>query len=112
MGGGERRARLRDCHARPDQSSSRVAQTCVTVALLQDPASPFSEMALPEPGVYLSWESTVYPDGGMYEGLMKDGQCHGKGVFQYADGDRRVYEGDLDFRSTHLQPPEATKAST
>ena len=23
-----------------------------------------------------------------YEGLMKDGQCHGKGVFQYADGDR------------------------
>lgn len=21
---------------------------------------------------------------------MKDGQCHGKGVFQYADGDRCV----------------------
>ena len=47
-------------------------------------------MALPEPGVYLTWESTVYPDGGLYEGLVKDGQCHGKGVFQYADGDRRV----------------------
>ena len=30
-----------------------------------------------EQGVYLSWESTVYPDGGAYEGLMKDGQCHG-----------------------------------
>jgi hypothetical protein len=69
---------------------------------------------------YLSWESTVYPDGGMcvtlarwpactrkaaarsltlvserrrYEGLMKDGQCHGKGVFQYADGDRCVRRG-------------------
>ena len=41
-----------------------------------------------EQGVYLSWESTVYPDGGAYEGLMKDGQCHGKGVFMYADGDR------------------------
>lgn len=42
----------------------------------------------PETSVYLSWESTVYPDGGMYEGLMKEGQCHGTGVFQYADGDR------------------------
>lgn len=42
--------------------------------------------------IYISWESTVYPDGGMYEGLMKDGQCHGKGVFQYADGDR--FEGE------------------
>lgn len=42
--------------------------------------------------IYISWESTVYPDGGMFEGLMKDGQCHGKGVFQYADGDR--FEGE------------------
>jgi len=45
-----------------------------------------------EAETYISWESTVYPDGGMYEGLMKDGQCHGKGVFQYADGDR--FEGE------------------
>lgn len=30
---------------------------------------------------------------------MKDGQCHGKGVFQYADGDRfegEYYEGQMD----------------
>jgi len=34
-----------------------------------------------------------------YEGLMKDGQCHGKGVFQYADGDRfegEYFEGQMD----------------
>jgi hypothetical protein len=30
--------------------------------------------------------------GRRYEGLMKDGQCHGTGVFQYADGDR--FEGE------------------
>lgn len=95
---------------------------------------------------YLAWESTCYPDGGKYEGLMKvrpcrrarrlqpravdkehcgrvwgwlsrvryralkniatllcfasqDGQCHGKGVFQYADGDRfegEYFEGQMD----------------
>lgn len=30
---------------------------------------------------------------------MKDGQCHGKGVFQYADGDRfegEYFEGQMD----------------
>lgn len=36
----------------------------------------------------VAWESVVYPDGGKYEGLMKEGQCHGRGIFLYPDGDR------------------------
>eukprot|EP00898_Chlorokybus_atmophyticus_P002246 jgi/Chlat1/3021/Chrsp201S03271 len=42
---------------------------------------------------YITWESVVYPDGAMYEGLMKEGGvCQYRGVFMYKDGDR--YEGE------------------
>eukprot|EP00899_Mesostigma_viride_P003786 jgi/Mesvir1/13408/Mv16493-RA.1 len=40
----------------------------------------------------ITWESVVYPDGATYQGLMKDGSCHYRGVFTYKDGDR--YEGE------------------
>jgi hypothetical protein len=42
-----------------------------------------------------------------YEGLMKDGQCHGKGVFQYADGDRCA-----PFRSQRVWSACRQRAST
>mmetsp|Transcript_6765 Transcript_6765/g.22457 ORF Transcript_6765/g.22457 Transcript_6765/m.22457 type:complete len:363 (-) Transcript_6765:539-1627(-) len=46
------------------------------------------ELEVPD---YVGWESFVFPDGGTYEGLMSNGQCHVKGVFKYADGD--LYAG-------------------
>jgi hypothetical protein len=39
--------------------------------------------------VYCAWERVVYPDGGKYEGLMKDGQAHGRGIYLYPQGTSR-----------------------
>mmetsp|Transcript_3372 Transcript_3372/g.12195 ORF Transcript_3372/g.12195 Transcript_3372/m.12195 type:complete len:484 (-) Transcript_3372:115-1566(-) len=45
------------------------------------------------------WESMIYPDGSRYEGLMKDGQCHVRGVFMYSDGDK--YAGEYRDNNMH-----------
>mmetsp|Transcript_14478 Transcript_14478/g.36637 ORF Transcript_14478/g.36637 Transcript_14478/m.36637 type:complete len:231 (-) Transcript_14478:145-837(-) len=41
---------------------------------------------------YVTWESSRWKDGSTYEGLIKDGKCHVRGVLRYANGDR--YEGE------------------
>lgn len=40
----------------------------------------------------VSWESVQWPDGGSYEGLVKDERCHVRGVFNYPDGARYMGE--------------------
>jgi hypothetical protein len=40
----------------------------------------------------VTWESVKWKDGSSYEGLIKDGNCHLRGVLRYANGDR--YEGE------------------
>ena len=36
----------------------------------------------------VTWESVKWKDGSSYEGLIKDGNCHIRGVLRYANGDR------------------------
>ncbi|WZN59997.1 hypothetical protein HKI87_02g15250 [Chloropicon roscoffensis] len=43
-------------------------------------------------GSHVTWESVSWKDGSKYEGLVKDGRCHVRGVLRYANGDR--YEGE------------------
>lgn len=40
--------------------------------------------------VFVAWESTCYPDGGKYEGLMRDGVAHGRGIYLYPTGVQRL----------------------
>ena len=38
--------------------------------------------------VTLKWDSVRWPDGATYEGLTRDGQCHGSGVLTLRDKSR------------------------
>jgi hypothetical protein len=56
--------------------------------------------------VYCAWESVVYPDGGKYEGLMKDGQAHGRGIYLYPQGtSRRCLLYDHSLHAVSLFAP-------
>lgn len=46
----------------------------------------------------VTWESVKWKDGSRYEGLVKDGKCHVRGVLRYSNGDR--YEGE--YKDNHM----------
>ena len=46
-------------------------------------------------GEVVTWESVKWKDGSRYEGLVKDGKCHIRGVLRYANGDRSVKSAPL-----------------
>jgi len=46
----------------------------------------------------VTWESVKWRDGSNYEGLVREGKCHIRGVLRYANGDR--YEGE--YKDNHM----------
>ena len=46
----------------------------------------------------VTWESVQWSDGSWYEGLVRSGKCHIRGVLRYANGDR--YEGE--YKENHM----------
>eukprot|EP00854_Cymbomonas_tetramitiformis_P016737 gene16737-19881_t len=49
--------------------------------------------------VYISWESTVYPDGGIFEGEYKEGLMDGLGVYRWSNGS--IFKGQWKENNMH-----------